>query len=445
MSSALAAPPAAAVVDRLEGFLGELVAALVPAAGAAGRNRGRPPVLPATLLWAGLAVCVLRRATSQLDLWRLLSGTGLWHFPAVPVSDDAVYKRLAGEGPAALERLFADLTALLLARLDGAADRTLAPFAAEVVAFDETTLDRVARKLPALRGVPPGDARLLPGKLAGVYDVRRQLWRHLEHLPDARQNEKAAARGLAAALPRGSLALVDLGYFAFAWFDDLTDAGQWWVSRLRERTSYEPIHVFFEDGETLDALVWLGAYRADRAKHAVRLVQFRQGGALRRYVTNVRDPHLLPLAEVARLYARRWDIEMAVDLVKTELGLHLLWSAKEAVVLAQVWAVLLIAQVLQALRRLVAAQASVDPFEVSMPLLVRYLPQYARRGLDPVAAFAADGPRLGFIRPSRRTTIVAPAVPPEALRPPPPGLALERAPRYAHRKCGPRPRATARA
>ena len=76
-----------------------------------------------------------------------------------------------------MAQLFADLTALLLPRLDGPADRTLAPFAAEVFAIDETTLDPVARTLPALRGLPPGDDRLLPGKLAGLFDVRRQLWR----------------------------------------------------------------------------------------------------------------------------------------------------------------------------------------------------------------------------------------------------------------------------
>jgi Transposase DDE domain len=432
--------PAPAVVDRLEGFLAELIAGLAPAAGAAGRNRGRPPILPATVLWAGLAVCVLRRATSQLDVWRLLSAHGLWDFPAVPVSDDAVYKRLEQDGAAAMEHLFAGVSALLVPRLDAVADRTLAPFAAEVFAIDETTLDPVARRLPALRGAPPGDDRLLPGKLTGVFDVRRQLWRRVMHTAAPRQNEKVAARDAVAPLPPGSLLLFDLGYFAFAWFDDLTDAERHWVSRLRAKTSFVPIHVFYADGETLDALVWLGAHRSDRTKHAVRLVQFRRGGTLHRYLTNVRDPHRLPPAEIARLYARRWDIEMAVDLAKTELGLHLLWSAKPTVILAQVWAVLLIAQIVQALRVLVAGAAGVAPFDVSLPLLVRYLPQYARRGHDPIAAFVADGRRLGFIRPSRRAVTTAPPIPPDALHPPPHTLVLQRSPRYAQKACTARPR-----
>ena len=439
MSSATPARPSPAVLDRLEGMVGELVAALDPAPAP---GRGRPPILPGLLLWAGLLVCVLRGFAGQRDLWRLLTGAGLWHFPRVAVSDDAVYKRLERAGAAAMERLFADLTTVLSARLDPHADRTLAPFATEVYAVDETTLDPVARKLPALRAVPAGDARLLPGKLAGAFDVRRQLWHTITHVANPRQNEKVAARELVAALPASCLLLFDLGYFAFEWFDDLTDAGRWWVSRLRDKTSYDLIHVHYRDGDTLDALVWLGAYRADRAKHAVRLVQFRRGTVLHRYVTNVRDPFLLPLDEIARLYARRWDIEMAVDLVKTELGLRLLWSAKEAVILAQVWAVLAVAQVLQGLRVLAAAVAAVPVFDVSMPLLVRYLPQYARRGQDPIVAFVADGPRLGFIRPSRRTAIAAPRIPTAAVRPPPDDLALQRTPRYAHRNCGPRPRAT---
>ena len=33
--------------------------------------------------------------------------------------------------------------------------------------------------------------------------------------------------------------------------------------------------------------------------------------SLRMYLTNVRDPLQLPIADIARLYARRWDIELA--------------------------------------------------------------------------------------------------------------------------------------
>lgn len=430
------APGHAQPLAQIERFLIDAVADLEPEPPA--RAPGRPRILPALCLWSGLLVCVLHGFTSHLALWRLLTGAGLWHFPRLAISDQALYHRLARDGTGPLERLFAQISAALADRLAPYAPPALAPFATAVYALDETTLDRVARLLPALRDQPVGAAALLPGKLAGLFDLRRQQWARVEHIADPRQNEKVAARGMVDGLAAGSLVLADLGYFGFAWFDALTDARLWWASRLRAKTSYTLIHTFHARGETLDALVWLGAHRADRAKHAARLVQFCQRGAAYRYVTNVLDPAVLPMAEVARLYARRWDIELAVNLVKTHLGLHLLWGAKPVVVLQQVWAVLIVAQVLQALRLEIAGTAGVDPFAVSLPLLVEYLPYFAYRGLDPVAVIVEQGRALGFIRPSTRTVIEAPTIPPEALTPPPPDLVLTRAPRYAQRKCQPR-------
>jgi hypothetical protein len=429
----------AALLDEVEATVQAVVAGLEPDPAEARRpGPGRPRVLPALALWGGVLVCVLRGLGSQRAVWRLLTARGLWHYPRYAVSDQAVYKRLAEDGTAPLERLFVAVGRLLAERLAPWRAADLAPFAREVVALDETTLDQVARTLPALRETPTGSDALLPGKLAALFDLRTQLFRRVEHIPDPRQNEKVAARDLLAGLSKGALILADLGYFGFRWFDDLTDRGHWWVSRLRAKTSYTLLHAHYQRGETLDAVVWLGAHRADRAKHAVRLVQFRHGGTLYRYVTNVLDPTVLPPKEVARLYARRWDIELAFKLVKRHLGLHLLWSAKPGVVLQQVWAVLTIAQVVQALRVEIAGKAAVDVFEVSLPLLVEYLPLLLADGVDPVALFVAEGRRLLFIRPSTRTVVHAPELPAAQVRPRPPDLVLAREPRYAERKCGPR-------
>lgn len=421
------------VVGTIESFLATLLHDLQPEPVA---RRGRPRVLPALALWAGLLVCVVRGHPSQLAIWRLLRDRGLWTFPRLPISDQAVYKRLSQAGAAPLARLFHQVTTILAQRLAPLGQATLAPFAAGVYALDETTLDQVARVLPALRAVPTGDRQLLPGKLSALFDLRTQQFVHIEHQPAPGQNEKVAARrmleGIVAA---GSLIVADLGYFGFAWFDWLTDQHYWWVSRLRQKTSTTVQHTFYDRGGVFDGLVWLGAHRADRAAHLVRLVRFSRGGTTFSYLTNVRDPALFPLAEIARVYARRWDIELAFKLIKQHLGLHLLWSAKATVVLQQVWAVLIIAQILQALRLEIAQRAGADPFEVSMALLVEYLPEYLAEGEDPVARFVAVGRELRFIRPSRRTTIDAPAIAPGALTPPPPDLPLTRAPRYAGRNC----------
>ncbi len=144
------------------------------------------------------------------------------------------------------------------------------------------------------------------------------------------------------------------------------------------------------------------------------------------------SPAQLSLHDIACLYARRWDIELAFKLIKRELGLHLFWSAKPVVLLQQVWAVLLISQILHALQLEIAAKAHVDPFDVSLPLLVDYLPRW--NDVDFVQLVVERGREAGFIRPSRRIRIQTPPVDLRDYRPLPHDLALVREPRYAHRR-----------
>jgi hypothetical protein len=94
--------------------------------------------------------------------------------------------------------------------------------------------------------------------------------------------------------------------------------------------------------------------------------------------------------------------------------------------------------VLQAMRFTIAERAGVDLFEVSMALLIRYLPEYMARFEDGIGQYVADGRRMHFIRPSRRVQITAPDIPLHHITPPPEDM--PRIPRYAHRNCGPRPK-----
>jgi hypothetical protein len=418
---------------NIEDFLRELIEGLEPKPPST--NRGRPRILPAMCLWAGLLVCVLRGMGSQLAIWRTLASKSLWSYPQFAVSDQAVYKRLEAGGTDELQRLFQEVSSVLRVRLAPYARTRLTSFTKTVVALDTTTLDPVARTLPSLRDIPPGDKQLLPGKLAGVFDIGYQQWLSIHHIVDPNENDKVSARKMLADVAAGALILADMGYFGFEWFDDLTDSGYFWLSRLRQKTSYEVQHVYYEDGDTFDGIVFLGVYRADRAKHAVRLVTYRHESTLHRYITNVLDPRVFPLADIARVYACRWDFEMAIKLLKRELKLHLLWSAKPTVILQQVWAALIIAQVLHGLQLEIAGRAGVDPFDVSLPLIVEYFPKWSYDGTDVLKVFVEHGRQVGFIRPSRRIRPQTPFIDPHALDPLPPNLSLYRTPRYANRRC----------
>jgi hypothetical protein len=258
-----------------------------------------------------------------------------------------------------------------------------------------------------------------------------QQWRTIDYIGQATQNGREQAQALLSSLKVRALVLADLGYFGFEWFDKLTERGYSWISRVKSHTTVVIEHTYYEVGETFDRLVWLGA-GTTQSKYVVRQVQFLQGGQLRQYFTNVCDPTVLPIMEIARLYARRWDIELAFLTLKRELGLHLIWSSKQVVVLAQVWACLIIAQVVQTIRMEVALRAGVDVFEVSLPLLLEALPQLNLQG--PHSTLCARMRQLGIIRPSTRLRVEAPVIAPQQLIPLPKDTLLCRQPHYSSKK-----------
>jgi hypothetical protein len=336
---------------------------------------------------------------------------------------------------------FAQVSGWMVEQLVGLEDRRLAPWARQVLALDESTLDAVGRWLPELRRVLPGDARLLAGRISALFDVRLQQWVRVEVWQEALANCKQQARLLIEGVPAGTLLLFDRGYLSFPWFDELTERGLWWISRYANHASMQVRHILYQGDGVLDAIVWLGRYRADRAQYAVRLVQFYQQGQLHRYFTNVLDPSQLALADIARLYARRWDIELAFGVLKEHLHLSQLWSAKWEVVQVQIWCALLLAQLFHGLQVQLAAQEGVDPFDVSIELLVELVPPLLQRGLSPLAVLGRRGREIGLIRPSTRREVQVPFVDATWITPAPPEawLPRERA-RYAQRNCAPGPR-----
>lgn len=433
--------PVVEPVDQILGFLHELLRPL-PADGqtpSAPRRRGRPRELQSDHLWLAMLVAILRGFTGFASVWRLITWTGVGGFPLLDLTRAAVRKRLLQSDLSSLHDLLTRVSAALLPWTSHCEDRSLAPFATNVLALDQSTLDAVRRCCEDVRQEAKDSPRLLVGKLAGFFDVRRQQWVRLLFRDDVFANEKSFVEELLAGIQPGTLILTDLGYFSFPWFDRLGDLGCWWLSRLREKTSYTMEHVFVREGTTLDALIWLGAYRADCSKHLVRLIQFEFQGICYRYISNVLDPNLLSMSEAARLYARRWDIELAFKALKGELGIHLWWSSHPILVLQQLWAALILAQVLHALHLRVAAEAGVDLFEVSLPVLVKLLAQAPSRFCTEslMSLLVRKGRQQGLIRASRRYQPVVPALL-EPYVPAPPDLVRTRKERYAQRKCEPR-------
>lgn len=397
------------------------------------RRRGRPVALTQPHLALGLLLCLLPGWESPLDLWRRLRFEGVGAWPRLDMCDQTVSTRLGQHGMAALQACFPQVSLWVAHLASPVLPCSLAPFARDVLALDESTLDRVKRWFPPLRGLPTGSHDLLPGRLAGLFDVRTQLWRRVDVLPEAQAHCKLHARAMLEGLLPATLLLFDRGDFAFEWFDELTTAGFFWMSRQIASPSFPVPHILLSQDGLFDAIVWMGASRDNQARYAVRLIRYRYQGQWYSYLTNVLDPLTLPACEVVRLYARRWDIELAFRLLKDHLHLTLIWSAKWEVIGAQIWACLTLAQLFHALQMKAAEQEGVEPFEVSLHLLVRHVPRWLARGLNPLEQILFHGREMGLIRPRTRPVPHLPPVAWQDISWPPPDLPLERLPRYSHR------------
>jgi hypothetical protein len=86
-----------------------------------------------------------------------------------------------------------------------------------------------------------------------------------------------------------------MGFFSFVWFDALTDAGKWFITRLRQKSCYQVVRVLSQGVYYKDEIIQLGQYRSNPGSHPVRLVSVLWGKTWYTYLTNVLDNSVLPL------------------------------------------------------------------------------------------------------------------------------------------------------
>lgn len=360
------------------------------------------------LLWRRVpGVCTLQRMLARERM--------LWTQPT-PVSQPALSERFLTFPAVLFERVLYRVLARLPARI---AERTrplppllqaVQPRFSACYALDGTILEALFRKLQALREVAEAP---FAGQLAVVCDLATHLPAKLFYTDDPGANDKAILPRLLAWLPANSLLVFDLGFFAFTFFDELTSAGSWFVTRLREKTSFAVQQVLVNRAHVRDRIVKLGIYRSNRSSQLVRLVEVYIDGAWRQYVTNVLDPRRLSIVEVVELYEYRWRIETAFLLVKRLLDLAYLWVGSLNGVQLQVWATWLSYAVLIDLCDDVAAILQLPLARISVEMVVRSLYFYVQavdqgyRG-DAASYLAQEAKELGIIkrvRPPNRPSV----------------------------------------
>jgi hypothetical protein len=204
--------------------------------------------------------------------------------------------------------------------------------------------------------------------------------------------ETTLARDVLAGLQRGMRCLADRQFFGFALWQQACGTGADLLWRIKKNIRL-PCAKRLPDGSYLSHLYPCEQDRRHKtAGVPVRVIEYRLDGVagaepLYRLVTTILDPDHAPARELAALYHERWEIETALDELKTHLrGAHIVLRSKTPDLVRQEFYGLILAHfAVRGLMHEAALQADEDPDRLSFLHAVRVV----RRKL---AAFGALPP-----------------------------------------------------
>jgi Transposase DDE domain/Insertion element 4 transposase N-terminal len=206
--------------------------------------------------------------------------------------------------------------------------------------------------------------------------------------------ETTLAHDALAALRPGMLCLADRYFFGYALWRAATATGADLLWRVK-RNLRLPRTTVLADGSYLTTI-----YPSDKDRRhgtrgvRVRVVEYQLEGVagaepLYRLITTILDPVQAPAAELAALYHERWEIEGALDELKTHLrGARVVLRSKTAALVRQeFWGLLLAHFAVRGLMHEAALRADADPDRLSFLHAVRVI----RRKLPLFAALPPSG------------------------------------------------------
>jgi hypothetical protein len=353
---------------------------------------------------------VYRQIAGLSEAVRLLQEEGLLWVKPLKVTKQALSKRLL--------KFPAEIFVVLLNRvLENIASRESKVIVTEQWAkirkkftvlwiADGSTLERIRKRLKDQEEKPSKFANL-GGKIMMIVEVFTQNPVTVWYQENAKSHDQNWWEEIVKKLPIGGLIILDLGFFNFTYFDRLTEAKKFFLTRLKANTSYQVKRVLSQGTYYKDEIIKMGNYRSTISKHPVRLVSVLWGKTWYHYITNVLDEQQLSPQEVCELYRRRWRIEDAFLLTKRLLGLSYLWVGQNNGVQIQLIATLIFYTILNQLVSEVAITLNQPKEKISVEMVFRslyYVASSVERGENPDAAtYLAERSQLfGLVKATRK-------------------------------------------
>lgn len=369
----------------------------------------RARILSLPVMVAFVLSLIWRQIGSVSEAVRVLKREGMLWAEAKPVSQQAVSERLRTFPAVLFYRVLMEVLPHMQARWQ---ERTRPRSQAmtwamthfpEVLVLDGSTLDGLLRKVDLLR---EGEGPVLAGRMAALVNAASCLPKQIWYEEDSQAHDQAFWERAVAGVRKGVLLLFDLGFTNYDWYDRLSLSHLWFVTRMKSNAVYQVERVLHASAQLHDRVIRLGQ-GATQCATLVRLIEVQVGGGWYRYLTNVLDPARLPAEYVAELYAQRWRIEDAFNLVKRLLGLAYFWVGSLNGVQVQVWATWILYAVLIDLTDRVAEVLHRPLSEISVEMVYRGLYHFTMdyhqgKASDPVQFLAQEAKLLGIIKRKRR-------------------------------------------
>jgi hypothetical protein len=207
-----------------------------------------------------------------------------------------------------------------------------------------------------------------------------------------RTSEPVLARQLFSHLRPGDLLLADRGFSGLELWRAAKAGGSDLLWRIRSHQVL-PVRTELPDGSYLSEIVAAKDHRKRADPEVVRVIEYtlrdpalEEQAVPYRLITTVLDPEAAPAAELAALYHQRWEIETALDELKTHQRgpAQVLRSRSPDGVEQEVWGHLLIHYAIRTLMHDAADHAGLDPDRLSFTRSIRL----ARRQVTAQAAFS---------------------------------------------------------
>ena len=167
---------------------------------------------------------------------------------------------------------------------------------------------------------------------------------HAGYLPefvtvtDGKTSDIEAGRALE--FPKGSMVAIDRGYNDYAWYNQLTEKGIFFVTRLKSNAKTRVVSrrpILADTGLTSDqSIEFTGAQTAKKCPIQLRRIGYRDPETGKHYVF-LTNNFKLAAKTIADIYKARWQVELFFKWIKQNLKIKSFIGTSKNAVMTQIW------------------------------------------------------------------------------------------------------------